>query len=299
MEYSNIVSMKTEQPIDDELKIGESLVVNDKLTRDEVSRVLAYQHEKGLMFGEAAKQLGLIQEHDLQHVLSEQFNYAYIHEQSQNAESNLQATKISKKLIAAHAPFSQEVERLRSLRSQLQMRWFDHGNKILAIASTDKEEHASTLVANLAIVFSQLNKKTLLIDANLRDASHNQLFGIESKLGLSNILANRQGRYQLAKNSALPNLSILTAGTDVPNPQELLGQASFGELLLDLEKLYDVILIDTSPFNLGLDVLNIAAKAKAVLLVVRKDYSSQAELKSLCHQLNFTNATIVGSVFQE
>ena len=179
------------------------------------------------------------------------------------------------------------------------MRWFDQGNKSLAIASVTKLEGASTLVANLAIIFSQLNKKTLLIDANLRQPLQHQLFGINAKMGLANILASRQGRYQLSRQESLPNLAILTAGTEVPNPQELLSQTAFSELLQDLEKIYEVILIDTSPLELGSDVLAVASKVRAAVIVSRKDVTGTVELQQLSQQLNTTGAKVIGSILQD
>jgi len=155
------------------------------------------------------------------------------------------------------------------------------------------------VAANLAIVFSQLNKNTLLIDANLRHASQHNMFDVETKLGLSNILANRQGRYQLSRQESLPNLTILTAGTDVPNPQELLNKIGFAELLIDLEKIYDIILIDTSPLSLGSDVLTVASKAKAAIIVAKKDWTMAIEIQDLNQQLGMTGAKILGSVIQE
>jgi capsular exopolysaccharide synthesis family protein len=152
-------------------------------------------------------------------------------------------------------------------------------------------------VANLAIVFSQLNKKTLLIDANLRDAKLHQLFNIETKMGLANILANRQGQYTLTRHESLPNLTILTAGTAVPNPQELLSQNNLSTLLLDLEKIYDVILIDTSPIHLGQDALTVVLKAKAAIIVAKKDNTMVVDMQQLSQQLSMTGAKLIGSVF--
>jgi capsular exopolysaccharide synthesis family protein len=152
-------------------------------------------------------------------------------------------------------------------------------------------------VANLAIVFSQLNKKTLLIDANLRNAKLHQLFNIETKMGLANILANRQGKYTLSKQESLPNLTILTAGTTVPNPQELLSQDNLTTLLVDLEKIYDVILIDTSPIHLGQDALTVVLKAKAAIIVAKKDTTMVADMQQLSQQLSMTGAKLIGSIF--
>jgi protein-tyrosine kinase len=272
----------------DSASIGNALITHAKLSQKDVDRVLALQIEKNLLFGEAAKQLGLITEDDLQKVLSQQFNYAYLQEGS---------NKLSQLLTAAHKPFSAEVESLRSLRSQLLMRWFDHGSKTLAITSASNQDSASLLAGNLAIVFSQLNKKTLLIDANLRQPSQHKLFNIDIKVGLSNILANIQGSYTLVRQPSLPNLAILTAGTAAPNPQELLSQSGFAELILDLEKVYDIIIVDTSPLAFGSDVLTVVSKVKAAIIVAKKDTTVAADVQYLSQQIAITGAKVIGSVF--
>jgi chain length determinant protein tyrosine kinase EpsG len=274
----------------DSARLGDALIAHTKLKQQDIDRILAFQADKNILFGEAAIQLGLITKKDLQKALSEQFNYSYLHDGNQ---------KLSQSLVAAHQPFSLEVEHLRSLRSQLLIRWFDQGNKTLAVVSVSKQEGASEFVANLAIIFSQLNKKTLLIDANLRQSTQHKLFNIETKVGLANILANRQGLYQLTRQQSLPNLAILTAGTEVPNPQELLSQSALAELLVDLEKIYEIILIDTSPLELGSDVLTVVSKVKAAVILTRKDVTAVTDLQLLHQQLNMAGAQIVGSVIQD
>ena len=274
----------------DSSRLGDALIAQAKLTQQDVKRVLEYQLKNNVLFGDAAKKLGLINDNDLQAALSAQFNYSYLH------HSN---NKLSQSLIAVHQPYTVEVENLRSLRNQLLIRWFDQGNKSLAVASVNKQEGASDLTANLAIIFSQLNKKTLLIDANLRESTQHQLFNIDTKIGLANILANRQGRYQLARHESLPNLAILTAGTQVPNPQELLSQPAFSELLTDLEKIYDIVLIDTTPLVLGSDVLTVVSKVKAAIIVTRKNVTAVAELQQLNQQLGITGAKVIGSILLE
>ena len=277
---------------DDHVRIGDALISHAKLKHEDVERIIDLQKSKNILFGDAAIKLGLINESDLNKVLSQQFDYSYSY-------SDAESHQLNEVLIAAHTPFSEEVEKLRSLRGQLLMRWFDQGNKTLAITSAGVEDGASQVAANLAIVFSQLNKKTLLIDANLRESVQHKLFNVETKLGLSNILANKQGSYQLTRPQSLPNLSILTAGTKVPNPQELLSRIDFAELLSDLEINYDIILLDTSPLNLASDVLTVVSKAKAAIIVARKDYTLATEIQHLNQQLNLTGAQIIGSILQE
>ena len=284
------VQLNSDNLVDDHVRIGDALIAHAKLTQHDIERILELQSSKNILFGDAAKQLGLIKDSDIKKVLSQQFDYPYLDEGS---------PQLSNLLVAAHTPFSEEVESLRSLRGQLLIRWFDQGNKTLAITSSSDVDGASQVAANLAIVFSQLNKKTLLIDANLRKASQHKLFNVKTKLGLANILANKQGSYELTRQQYLPNLSILTAGTEVPNPQELLSRSGFSELLFDLEKVYDIILIDTSPLNSGSDALTVVSKARAAIMVARKDYTLAAEIQQLYAQLNMTGAKVIGSIFQE
>jgi len=269
--------------------IGQALIAAGKLKQEDVEKILQFQQKKNLLFGEAAIALGLIKQPDLEKVLSEQYEYTYLQDNS----------KIDDALVAAHSPFGVEAEKLRSLRGQLLLRWFDLGHKTLAVTSTESADKANLVASNLAIVFSQLNKKTLLIDANLRQPSQHHLFAIETRLGLSNILANREGSYQLARHPGLANLSVLTAGTEVPNPQELLSKSNFASLLSDLEGVFDIILIDVPPANFGSDYLAIVSKAKACVIVTRKDYTKALELQSLTEQLTIAGTSVVGSILQE
>jgi len=284
------IDMDVQNASEHTARIGDALIKNNTLNAADVEKIMALQTKKNILFGEAAIELGLINEHDLNKVLSQQFKYTYMYEDKQH---------ISPALVAAHAPFSVEAENLRSLRGQLLIRWFDQGHKTLAVTSTTPNDNASEVAANLAIVFSQLNKNTLLIDANLRQASQHKLFKVETKLGLANILANRQGTYALMRQQSLPNLSILSAGTAVPNPQELLSQTAFAELLHDLESVYDVIIIDTAPLDLGSDVLTVVSKAKAAIIVAKKDHTLAEDIQQLNLQLNMTGASIVGCVIQD
>lgn len=271
-------------------RIGDALIAKSKLKPSDIEKILKLQIEKKILFGEAAIQLGLVTKNDIESALAQQFNYPYVRETS---------SSVSNLLTAAHAPFSNEVENLRSLRSQLMMRWFNLGNKSLAITSCNSQENSHLMAANLAIVFSQLDKKTLLIDTNLRQPNQHRLFGIDTKLGLTNILGNQYGSYELTRPKSLPNLAILTAGTEVPNPQELLSLAAFSSLLSNLENIYDIILIDTTPLSLASDLLSVVSKTKAAVIVAKNGVSHAGEIQVLLQQLNTTGTNVLGSIFQE
>ena len=157
--------------------IGDLLVKSGKITRAQAEKILQLQQQEGLRFGEAAKASALISEEDIQQVLSQQFDFSFITDKN---------SKLSHELIAAYDPFSQQAEMLRTIRSHLELRWFSGEKKTLAIVSATNGDGRSYLAANLAIVFSQLGERTLLIDSDLRQPRQHKLFNLNNAQGLSN-----------------------------------------------------------------------------------------------------------------
>lgn len=284
----------TEVPKDEQL-LGDLLVQLGKLKQLDVARILITQDEKNIAFGEAAKRLGLVSELDIQQALAQQFDYPYLHKSNELTAGK----KLSQALFAAYAPFSEKGEILRDLRSQLLMRWFDKGNRTLAITSVDTADKSSELAANLAIIFSQLGKKTLLIDANLRQPKQHQLFNLDNKLGLSNKLINRATTDSIAQIAEFSNLSVLTAGSLAPNPTELLERANFTALLEELCATYEVVIVDTAPFSVGSDAITVAMRAKGMLPTVTKDASRLEDIQLFIRQSKIAGIETIGFVLQD
>jgi protein-tyrosine kinase len=271
--------------------IGSILIDAGRLSQANAERIMTFQRENGLRFGDAGRALGLLTDDDVRFALSVQFNYSYI-----TPESNL-----SRELVAAYQPASPIVEQLRMLRSQLMLRWFDNGvdRKGLAVASAASGDGRSYIAANLAIVFSQLGERTLLIDADMRAPRQHKLFNLGKKSGLSDMLVGRAGPEAVIGIAALPNLSILPAGATPPNPQELLGRQSFSKLLQSLGEDFDVMIIDTPPANLCADAHTVAVRAGAALIVARQDKSSMPQIAQFTHSLREFGVTLVGSVLND
>ncbi|MDB5929090.1 MAG: epsG [Polaromonas sp.] len=271
--------------------MGTILIDAGRLSQGSTERILGFQRESGLRFGESGRALGLLTEDDVRFALSVQFHYSYI-----TPESNL-----SRELVAAYQPSSPSVEQLRMLRSQLMLRWFDNGaeRKGLAVVSADSGDGRSYLAANLAIVFSQLGERTLLIDADMRSPRQHKLFHLGKRAGLSDMLVGRAGAEALVGIAALPNLSVLSAGAIPPNPQELLGRQNFSELLLSLGMDFDVMIIDTPPATVCADAHTVAVRAGAALIVARQGKSSMPHLAQFTHSLREFGVTLVGSVLND
>lgn len=270
--------------------IGAILIDSGRLTPDAAERILKLQKEQGLRFGDAAIQLGLLTEADIQQALSRQYDYPYLMPGDE---------RVSEEVIAAFKPFSPVVEQLRALRSQLMLRWFDGeaGHKTLAVISASRAEGRSFTAANLAVVFSQLGERTLLIDADLRNPRQHQLFKLDNKLGLSSLLA---GRATLADSviriPGLIDLSVLPAGATPPNPQELLARPVFNALMATASGQYDIVIIDTPAGTETADSQTIAARARGAVVVARKDQSLAPALQGFVSSLQHSGVAVVGAV---
>ena len=202
-------------------------------------------------------------------------------------------------LFVLKQPSSQQSEALRSLRSQLLLRWFNAGNKSMAIVGTNIGEGCSYLAANLAVVFAQLGLRTLLVDANLRDPSQHRLFNLKNEIGLSDILAGHAGQVVINPLDTIENLSVLSAGSISGNAQELLSRTTFIELMKQITPQYDVVLVDTAPGTMTADAQAAAACCSGVLLVSRLNHTKLSHLADMRDYIAITGAEIVGSVIND
>lgn len=271
-------------------KIGRLLLQLGKITSEDTEKILRVQKENNLLFGDAALKLGLISQSDISQALALQFNYPYLQEGQ---------GKYSNELVAAYEPFSHQVEGLRALRSQLMMRWFNENNKSLAIVSPNEGEGVSYLAANLAVMFSQLGERTLLIDANMRDPRQHKIFNLKESRGLSDIIAGRAGLDVVSQVEFFESLSVLGAGTTPPNPQELLNRASFSYFIDQACTQYDVVIVDTAPASNTADAQVTVARCGGALLVSRLNHTRLADLTEVRNQITVTGARVVGAVIND
>jgi len=272
--------------------MGEILLSQRKLESADINRIIDYQREKGLYFGEAGIELGLVTQDDILKALSHQFGYSYGHDEEP-----------SKDMVMATTPFGKVAEEFRSIHAQLLNNWLDPAHKTLAIVSPGAKEGRSYFATNIALAFSQLGRSTLLIDADLRTPRQHEIFKVTSRVGLSLLLAGRvkmEDLDMLPDNvTAFPSLSVLSAGPVPPNPSELLSNNKFPLILRRLEKYFDVIIIDTPAAAYYSDVLAIASVAGSALLVARREYSKMQDLKDLKGVLDKARATTVGAVLNQ
>lgn len=272
--------------------IGAVLIQAGRLTLEDNERILRLQRERNLRFGDAAIILGLLSAADIDFALSQQFNYPSL----RHGES-----KVSEELVAAYASSGPHLEALRALRNQLMLHWFeiDPDNKALAIVSGERKEGRSFISANLAVVFSLLGKRTLLIDADMRNPSQHIRFGLSNRVGLSAMLSGRGGPEVIQRIAGLLDLSVLPAGVLPPNPSELLSRPLFLQLLNELRTAFDVILLDSPASSEFVDAQTIAVRAGAALIVARKNVTRMWRIRGTSEKVVQAHATIIGTVLND
>jgi protein-tyrosine kinase len=269
--------------------IGAILMDEGKITAADAEQVLARQRELGWRFGEAAIELNLITDTDLRQALAKQYEFPYLVSGPEG---------VSKELIAAWDPFHPVVEELRGVRTQLLIRWYnpEAGRRVLAVCSPAPREGRSFIAANLAVVFSQLGHRTLLIDADFRAPRQQSIFNVSDRFGLSSVLSGRADLSAALPVSGLTGLSVLPAGPLPPNPLELLSRPLFAATLNRAQAEYDVVLVDTPAATEYADAQTVVFRAGDALLVSRKDQTRLADTERVVRDLTDASGRIVGTL---
>ena len=288
----NDINMQMKSEMKTDRSIGAILIDSGKLSINDAEQIMHLQKAENLRFGDAGIKLGLLSEVDIQRALAHQYDYPYLIKGD---------GAVSESLVAAYNPFGHQVESLRTLRSQLMLRRFtgQPNRKMLSIVSPGRGEGRSYLAANLAVVFSQLGERTLLIDADMRNPCQHELFKLENRRGFSSVLAGRDDLQAVQRVNNFVDLSILTAGAIPPNPQELLGRPALTHLLRNLNEAFDVILIDTPSSADFADAHMLAARAGAAMVVARKNISQLDKVRQQTENMAQSGIEVVGSVLSE
>lgn len=272
--------------------IGDIIAEANKLTAEQVERILAHQKSHGLRFGEAAVALGLAKGEDVLWALSQQFHYPY-------AAGTGPAP--SDELVLAAKPFSEQAEAFRVLRSQINMKLYaaDAPRRAVAVISADKGDGKTFFAANLAIAFSQLGGRTLLVDADMRSPRLHEVFKLSNGAGLSGILSGRAENSVIRPVRDLPSLFVMPVGTLPPNPTELVERPAYALLMRELVSKFDHVIVDTPAAVHGADYAVIAARCGAALALARKGVTRVAALQDLVGALGNTPTELAGVVMNE
>lgn len=276
----------------DALSIGEHLKNAQKLTEEQVALVAARQAESGRRFGEIAVEMGFIDQEAVMWALSQQFHYPFPLKSQQT---------FSDELVVARDPFGSAAELIRDLRSHLMMEFGSNSalRKHIAVLSVDRGDGKSFLAANLAASLSQLNIRTLIVDADLRAPRIHQLFGIDGRYGLSDSMRTNASDVKVYPVAGLNDLFVLPAGTVPPNPLELIQGRTFDQVLDEVSRKFDYVIIDTPAAVHGADSRVIASKSAASMVVARPGQTGRPAFESYVASLRRLPTKLLGVVLNQ
>jgi len=174
----------------------------------------------------------------------------------------------NKRLIVRDAPRSPINEAYRMLRANLKFLSADKELKVIVITSSVPKEGKSTVAANLAITMAQMERKILLVDADMRRPVQHKIWELINNEGLSNLIVG-QAEINTAIKQVMDNLYVLTCGVIPPNPGSLLDSKKMAALIQTFSVYYDFVIIDAPSLNVAADAATLGQMADGVLFVVR------------------------------
>ena len=177
---------------------------------------------------------------------------------------------IDARVIAYHNPKSSIAENYRAIFTHLKTSLGDNDIKNIAITSASGDEGKSITAVNLSIIMANdFGKRVLLIDANLRKPVVDELMNVKAEAGLSEILSKDRNYKEALTSTKINNLRVITAGTNIVNPVELLSNKRMSQILKEARQEFDYVILDTPAVVSYADTKIIAPLVDGVVLTVK------------------------------
>ncbi|WP_428328432.1 polysaccharide biosynthesis tyrosine autokinase [Mucilaginibacter sp.] len=208
----------------------------------------------------------------------------------------------STQILAISKPKSIFAESVRSVRTNLSFLASNKTSKVICITSEVAGEGKSFVAVNLASTLSLIDKKVILVAADLRRSKLHKTFNVPNDVGLSSYLSNQLSANEVISKSNQKNLDFIISGPIPPNPSELLHSKRMTELIDDLTSRYDIVMIDTAPIGLVSDAIPLIRISDINLFVIRsgksKFYAATIPQR-IAQEYNLDNTVIVLNAFEQ
>jgi succinoglycan biosynthesis transport protein ExoP len=187
-------------------------------------------------------------------------------------------------------------EAMKAIRTGVVFSSADEGARTVVVTSTAPSEGKTVISSNLAASLAQADQRTLIIDGDMRRPRIHEVFNWLQDPGLSNVLVGTAGLTEAIRKTSIPKLSVMSAGHIPPNPAELLGSARFKDLLRELRRQFDWIIIDAPPVMAVTDAALVGNIATGVVFVVGAEMTSRRHAAVAIEQLTAAKARFIGAV---
>lgn len=208
--------------------------------------------------------------------------------------ARIQGDDYQDKLVVAKYPRSPIAEAYRMLRTNLQFS-AGHPWRTLMVTSASPLEGKSLTTANLAAALAQSGQRVILVDADMRRPTQHHIFGLENRVGLSDVLERSDvSLSEVQQAVSVANLSVVTSGPLPENPAELLGSKRMGDLMELLQQYADVVVFDSPPVMAVADAAILASRLDGVLLVVDAGATRRGPARHSKESLEAVGAHLLG-----
>lgn len=211
---------------------------------------------------------------------------------SKSAKNNPQQEK-AKNVLNADSKFA-IVEGYKIARTNLVFSLSAKDSNCVALTSWSKGEGKSTATVNLAISFSKMGKRVLLIDTDLRRPNLHNLLKIRNEQGVTDVIAQLSRFDAAVHHEVISCLDVLTSGPIPPNPSELLASNAFIELINQAKQEYDYVILDTPPLGVVADTLLLKDFVAGYVLVVRERLTTHGDIERALQSINLADSTVLG-----
>jgi succinoglycan biosynthesis transport protein ExoP len=195
-------------------------------------------------------------------------------------------------------------ESFRAIRSSLQYLYkkqLVEGAKTLMITSSVSGEGKTFCSLNIATVFALSEKKTVIIGLDLRKPKLFEEFNLSNEVGIVNYLIKQKTLNEIISPTHIPFLDVILSGPIPPNPAEMIMSDGMKELIEELKKKYDYIILDTPPVGLVSDALELAQYCDVTLYIVRQNFTKKDMITLLNNRVKrgeLNNTSIILNGFQ-
>lgn len=203
-----------------------------------------------------------------------------------------------KEVAISYGAYSPVGEAFRMLRASLLLSRAGAPPRTVLITSADPQEGKTTVAANLAISLARARNKVVLVDADLRRPSCDRIFGIDNRVGLTQLLTGALSMDDVVQPTTIDGLSVVTSGKTPPDPGELLASDSMRDVLSELADNHDFVIVDTAPLLPVADTIGVTRVVDGVVLVTNSK-SQKQQTKAAISRLRYVQAKIFGVVLNQ
>jgi len=189
--------------------------------------------------------------------------------------------KDAEKLAVVSSPKSAAAESFRHLRTNLQFMEKERKFHVISITSTIGGEGKTTVAMNLAAIMSMTDKKTILLNMDMRKPTLHERFNLDNIKGMSTLLSKHTTLSEVIQRTEYSNLHVITSGPVPPNPSELTQGELMEKVLEKLGEVYDIIIMDTPPIGLVTDARTLMHLSDTSIFVLRAEYSKKGFIKGI------------------